>query len=66
VTFLVGLPSYIAVGALLYLVADSGSRWIALVACAGLFAGLLVSLRKQASAGRSSGEAVSPRGERGT
>lgn len=47
-TFLAGLPSYIVVGAALYVVAELQSRWIALALCAVLFAWLLVSLRREA------------------
>ena len=48
-TFLTGLPSFVAVLAIVYLVAESGSRWVALVACGGLFVGLLVGLRNDRS-----------------
>ncbi len=47
-TFLTGLPSFVSVLAIVYLAAESGSRWVALVACGGLFAGLLVGLRREA------------------
>lgn len=46
-TFLAGAPSFVAVLAIVYLVAESGSRWVALIAAGGLLAGLLVSMRRE-------------------
>jgi len=45
-TFLAGLPSFLAIAATLYLVAASGSRFIALGVCAVGFWWLLRVLRK--------------------
>ncbi len=46
-TFLTGAPSFVAVLAIVYLVAESGSRWVALVAAAGLLVGLGVAMRRE-------------------
>lgn len=47
-SFLAGLPSFIGVLAVVYLVAESGSRWVAIAAAAGLFVGALVAWRREA------------------
>lgn len=47
-TFLVGLPSFVAVGALAYLAAESQSRAVAFAVCSVLAVWLLVSLRRDA------------------
>ena len=48
VSFLAGLPQFLALGGVLYLVAESGSRWLALGVCGVLFVWLLVGLRGEA------------------
>lgn len=47
-TFLTGLPQYLTIAALTYLVAASQSRLVALGVCGVLFVWLLVSLRGEA------------------
>lgn len=47
---LAGLPTFVAIAALTYLVAESGSRVVALGVCGVLFVWLLVGLRDQAGA----------------
>jgi len=48
VSFLAGLPQFLALGGVLYLVAESGSRWLALGVSGVLFVWLLVELRREA------------------
>ena len=47
-TFLTGLPQFLALGGVLYLVAESGSRWVALGVCGVGFVYLLIGLRREA------------------
>ena len=47
-TFLAGLPQFLVLGGVLYLVAESGSRWVALGVSGLLFVWLLVTLRVEA------------------
>lgn len=47
-TFLAGLPSFLTIAALTYLVIASQSRLVALGVCGVMFVWLLVSLREEA------------------